>query len=132
MPDSSRAQRALTIEEIAELTRATPRAGVPLDRRISNIAPLDTAGRPTSAFSTSQNFSTPLATTRRRLPDAARFAKAGAAGHVAVLVVREPYRAFVAVARALFPHALRPSSLFGARDAARTRTCIRRRGSKTA
>jgi UDP-3-O-[3-hydroxymyristoyl] glucosamine N-acyltransferase len=31
-----------------------------------------------------------------------------------VLVVREPYRAFVAVARALFPDSLRPSSMFGA------------------
>ena len=43
MPDTARAQRALTIEEIAALTRAKPRAGDPLDRRISNIAPLDTA-----------------------------------------------------------------------------------------
>ena len=33
---------------------------------------------------------------------------------VAVLRVREPYRAFIAVARALFPSAQRPSSLFGA------------------
>ncbi len=32
--------------------------------------------------------------------------------HVAVLVVREPYRAFVLVARELFPQSLRPSSLF--------------------
>ena len=28
--------------------------------------------------------------------------------------MKEPYRAFVAVARALFPHALRPSSLYPA------------------
>ena len=33
---------------------------------------------------------------------------------VTVLVVREPYRAFVQVARKLFPHALRPSSLYEA------------------
>src|SRR6202035_1024471 len=33
---------------------------------------------------------------------------------LAVLSVREPYRAFVAVARTLFPGSLRPSSLFGA------------------
>src|SRR5262249_3764404 len=33
---------------------------------------------------------------------------------VSVLTVREPYRAFVEVARTLFPDALRPSSLFEA------------------
>jgi len=43
MPDTARAHRALTVEEIAALTQAKPRAGDPLDRRISNIAPLDTA-----------------------------------------------------------------------------------------
>jgi len=37
---------------------------------------------------------------------------------VSVLTVREPYRAFVEVARALFPDSLRPSSLFEASGAA--------------
>ncbi|MFH4180585.1 hypothetical protein WDA55_21270, partial [Acinetobacter baumannii] len=37
---------------------------------------------------------------------------AAAPPHVSVLCVREPYRAFVAVARDLFGDALRPSSLF--------------------
>jgi UDP-3-O-[3-hydroxymyristoyl] glucosamine N-acyltransferase len=67
--------------------------------------------------------------------DNKRFADAAAASHagacltttalakalpprVAVLTVREPYRAFVEVARALFPHALRPSSLYEAGAAA--------------
>ncbi|HML11925.1 MAG TPA: UDP-3-O-(3-hydroxymyristoyl)glucosamine N-acyltransferase, partial [Xanthobacteraceae bacterium] len=44
---------------------------------------------------------------------APRFA-AAAPDRLLVLVTEEPYRAFVAVARALFPAALRPSSLFGA------------------
>ena len=35
---------------------------------------------------------------------------------MAVLTVGEPYRAFVTVARALFPHALRPSSLSNTGD----------------
>jgi len=46
--------------------------------------------------------------------DHERFADA-APPHVAVLVTPAPYRAFVAVAQALFPAALRPSSLFEAR-----------------
>ena len=37
---------------------------------------------------------------------------------MAALVVREPYRAFVLVARELFPHALRPSSLSKAGEVA--------------
>src|SRR5215813_12164684 len=37
-----------------------------------------------------------------------------APAHVSVLCVAEPYRAFVEVTRALFPDALRPSSLFEA------------------
>ncbi len=38
--------------------------------------------------------------------------------HVPALVVREPYRAFVMVARELFPHSLRPSSLAKAGEVA--------------
>src|SRR5262249_60015967 len=53
-----------------------------------------------------------LATTRAgACLTAPRFA-AQAPEALAVLVASEPYRAFVAVARALFPAALRPSSLF--------------------
>jgi UDP-3-O-[3-hydroxymyristoyl] glucosamine N-acyltransferase len=41
---------------------------------------------------------------------------ASAPDHIGVLCVREPYRAFVEVARVFFPDADRPSSLFEARD----------------
>ena len=64
MPDTARAQRALTIEEIAELTRAKPRAGDPLDRRISNIAPLDTAVSADISFVDKPKFLDALAITR--------------------------------------------------------------------
>ncbi len=64
MPDTARAQRALTIEEIAELTRAKPRAGDPLDRRISNIAPLDTAVAADISFLDKPKFLDALAITR--------------------------------------------------------------------
>ena len=43
MPDFFPSSSELTIDEIVALTRAKPRAGLPLDRRIANIAPLDTA-----------------------------------------------------------------------------------------
>ena len=93
---------------------AKPRPGTPLDRRIGDIAPLDRgAARPTSRFSTTRNISMRSAVTRAgACLLAPRFA-AQAPDRLAVLVAPEPYRAFVAVARALFPSALRPSSLFG-------------------
>ena len=64
MPDTARVQRVLTIEEIAELTRAKPRAGDPLDRRISNIAPLDTAVAADISFLDKPKFLDALAVTR--------------------------------------------------------------------
>ena len=48
---------------------------------------------------------------------AERFAKDAPPG-LLLLVAREPYRAFVAVTRKLFPDALRPSSLFEAEGVA--------------
>ena len=64
---------ALTIGEIAALTRAKPRAGDPLDRRISNIAPLDTAVAVRYQLSRQSEISRRLgAHARRRLPDRRR------------------------------------------------------------
>src|SRR6202795_3303462 len=113
MADTLRTQRALTIEEIAALTRAKPRAGDPLDRRISNIAPLDTAVAADISFLDKPKFLDALAITRAGACFVSPRFEANAPQGLAVLVTPEPYRAFVAVTRALFPDALRPSSLFG-------------------
>ncbi len=114
MPDFFAKNRALTIAEIAALTRAQPRAGVALDRRIADIAPLDSAGAADISFLDNTKYLGALAATRAgACLLAPRFLPAAPDG-LAVLVTGEPYRAFVAVARALFPDALRPSSLFGA------------------
>src|SRR6202047_1892510 len=113
MPDTLRAQRTLTIEEIAALTQAKPRAGDPLDRRISNIAPLDTAVAADISFLDKARFLDALAVTRAGACFISPPFEAKAPQGLAILVTPEPYRAFVAVTRALFPEALRPSSLFG-------------------
>jgi UDP-3-O-[3-hydroxymyristoyl] glucosamine N-acyltransferase len=106
--------RALTVAEIATLTGAEPRPATDLARAISDIAPLDRAGPADLTFLDDPKFARELATT---------YAGACLVGdrfvddvpvRVAALRVREPYRAFVEVARALFPTAQRPSSLFGA------------------
>jgi UDP-3-O-[3-hydroxymyristoyl] glucosamine N-acyltransferase len=110
--------RALTIGEIATLTGAEPRVATDLARPIRDIAPLDRAGPSDIAFLDKPKFAAALATTRAGacLVDA-RFA-GDVPAHVAALLSREPYRAFVAVARALFPAAQRPSSLFAAEGVA--------------
>src|SRR5262245_43694335 len=101
----------LTAGEIAALAGAEPQAGAKLDRRIVNIAPLDRAGPADLAFIDNARLVGDLASTRAGVCLAqARFADQ-APPHVTVLVAKEPYRAFVTVARTLFPDALRPSSL---------------------
>ena len=57
MPDFVRPDREITLGEIAALTRAKLRDGDPAERRIRNIAPLDTATVATSLFSTTRNIS---------------------------------------------------------------------------
>jgi UDP-3-O-[3-hydroxymyristoyl] glucosamine N-acyltransferase len=105
--------RALTIGEIVALTGAEPRTDTDLSRPITDIAPLDTAGPADISFFDNPRLAGELAAAHAGacLVDE-RFAK-DVPARVAALRVREPYRAFVAVARALFPAAQRPSSLFG-------------------
>lgn len=118
MPDFFRPDRELTIEEIAELTHSTLREGSPSGRRIRNIAPLDTAGPSDVSFLDNSKFVGEFAVTRAgACVVAPRFAKSAPSG-LALLVNVEPYRAFVSIARALFPTALHPSSLFGANKSA--------------
>jgi UDP-3-O-[3-hydroxymyristoyl] glucosamine N-acyltransferase len=112
MPDFFPSNSELTIEEIVKLTGAKPRPDTPLDRRIGDIAPLDRARSTDITFLDSAKYLDTLGTTRAgACLMAPRFA-AQAPETLAVLVAPEPYRAFVMVARALFPASLRPSSLF--------------------
>jgi UDP-3-O-[3-hydroxymyristoyl] glucosamine N-acyltransferase len=113
MPDFLSNKRRLTITEIVALTRAEPGPGVPLEATISDIAPLDTARASDISFLDHPKYLGALATTRAgACLVTPRFVKVVPAG-LPMLVTPQPYRAFVTVARALFPDALRPSSLFG-------------------
>jgi UDP-3-O-[3-hydroxymyristoyl] glucosamine N-acyltransferase len=104
----------LTIAEIAALARAALRSGSPPDLTIRNVAPLDTAGAADISFLDDAKHVGELVTTHAgACLLAPRFADA-APSRLVVLLTDEPYRAFVTVARALFPSALRPSSLFDA------------------
>jgi UDP-3-O-[3-hydroxymyristoyl] glucosamine N-acyltransferase len=106
--------KSLTIAEIAAITGAQPGDGVPLDRVITNIAPLDTAGASDLTFFDNAKYLNGLASTRAgACLLAPRFVKR-ARPDLAALTTHEPYRAFVAIARALFPDSLRPSLVFAA------------------
>ena len=112
MPDFFSPHRDLTIADIVSLTGAKPRPDTPLDRRINDIAPLDRARATDITFLDNPKYLASLATTRAGACLASPRFAAQAPEQLAVLIAPEPYRAFVAVARALFPTALRPTSLF--------------------
>ncbi len=113
MPDFFKPSCELTTGEIAALTRAKLRDGDPPDRRICNIAPLDTAAASDISFLDSAKYLEALAGSGAgALLVAPRLAAAVPPG-LAVLETPHPYAAFVTVARKLFPSALRPASLFG-------------------
>jgi len=104
----------LTLQEIASLVGGEPRQGADLDRRISGIAPLDRAAPSELSFLDSGKYAQQAATTVAGACLTTERFRDALPGRVSVLTVGEPYRAFVEVARALFPDALRPSSLFEA------------------
>ena len=109
-----RQSRGLTLAEIAGLTGATvetaPGAERPV-RPIMGIAPLDRASPADLTFFDNKNYAAAAkATHAGACLTTAALAQSLPAG-TAALIVRDPYRAFVLAARAMFPQALRPSSL---------------------
>ena len=108
----------LTVGEIAALTHAKLRDGDPADRRIGNIAPLDSAGPFDISFLDNSKYLDAFANTRAgACLIAPRFAASAPRGP-ALLETRHPYPAFVAVTRKLFSEMLRPSSLFATKGRA--------------
>ena len=104
----------LSLREIAALVSGEAPEGADLDLRINGIAPLDRAGPNDLSFLDNPKDVAVAATTAAGIClTTERFAQA-LPPRVCVLRVREPYRALVEVARALFPDALRPTSLFDA------------------
>jgi len=101
----------MTAGDIAALVGAEPQAGAMLARHITNIAPLDRAGPTDLTFIDNARLAGALAATRAGVCLAQPRFAARIPEHVTVLVATHPYRAFVIAARALFPDALRPSSL---------------------
>jgi len=95
----------------AAIATRSPRTG-----RILNIAPLDRASPRDLTFLESRNFAAAATTTHAGACLTTAALAKELPNHVSVLTVHEPYRAFVAAARELFPQSLRPSSLSKAGD----------------
>jgi UDP-3-O-[3-hydroxymyristoyl] glucosamine N-acyltransferase len=104
----------LTVGDIAALTGAMPREGASLERRITDVAPVDRAGPSDLIFFDKVKFAAELATTQAHVCLTSERLSAHVPARIAALHCKEPYGAFVMVARALFPGSVRPSSLFEA------------------
>lgn len=104
----------LTVGEIASFTGAELRGKIVPEHRISNIAALDLAGPGDLSFLDNVKYLDALAATSAGACLIGERFVANAPEGLLLLVSAEPYRAFVQVARELFPDALRPSSFFGA------------------
>jgi UDP-3-O-[3-hydroxymyristoyl] glucosamine N-acyltransferase len=106
----------LTLEEIAALVGATAPANA--GRKITNVAALDRAGPRDLSFYDNKTYAAAAAASHAGACLTTPALAEGMSARVATITVPEPYRAFVQVARALFPHALRPSSLYEGGDLA--------------
>ena len=109
-----RQSAGLTIGEIAQLTGAAMPASAAAARRITDIAVLDRAGPSPLAYCDDARLALLAAASHAGacLTRAALAQEIGFRPGVCVLAVKEPYAAFVKVACALFPQALRPSSFY--------------------
>lgn len=115
------ASHGLAVSEIVTMTGAASPLSALMGRRIADVAALDRAAPWDLSYLDDERFVAAASASRA----GACFTTAALAGHlparVAALVVDDPYRAFVATARALFAHALQPSSLYPAGDSAGAR-----------
>src|SRR5215472_7715155 len=105
---------SLTVAEIASLTGAVSRDGTALAHRISNIAPIDEAGPADLTFFDNPKFASVLATTKAGVVLTTKRFECKVPAPINVLLAREPYRAFVMVAREFHRDRLRPASPYEA------------------
>ena len=112
-PAFPRAGHDLDVDGIAAMTGAVAPAAH-AGRRIIDVAALDRAAPWDLSFLDDERFAVAAAATRAGACFTTKALSGNLPARVAVLVVDEPYRAFVTVARALFAQALRPASLYPA------------------
>jgi UDP-3-O-[3-hydroxymyristoyl] glucosamine N-acyltransferase len=112
--------RGLSIARIAELTGARLDASPASEGRIFEVAPIERAGPHDLTFFDPAGDDAALRTSQAGACLVSETFASRVPPAVSALVVDEPYAAFVKAAAALFPDALRPSSLFDMRGTAPT------------
>jgi UDP-3-O-[3-hydroxymyristoyl] glucosamine N-acyltransferase len=113
-PTFLRHAQGLTLEAVATLAGAAAPDAKLRARVLDNVAALDRAGPRDLGFFEHKSYTAAAAVTHAGACLTTASLAARLPERVAVLVVPEPFRAFVKIARELFPHALRPSSLYEA------------------
>ncbi|HWM82820.1 MAG TPA: UDP-3-O-(3-hydroxymyristoyl)glucosamine N-acyltransferase [Pseudolabrys sp.] len=112
-PQFLKQTEGLALGDIVALTGAKAPDGAALDRRILDVAPVDTAGPADLTFVDQPKYVPQLARTHAAACFVSPRLMSHVPAHVVALQIEAPYRALVAVARTLFPGALRPSSFCG-------------------
>jgi UDP-3-O-[3-hydroxymyristoyl] glucosamine N-acyltransferase len=101
------------LAELAALTGAHLVDPSRADQKVRGLASLDEAGPRHLAFFDNLKYADQLAATKAGACLVSQRFEAKVPAHVAVLRAKEPFRAFVLIARELHPDTLRPQSWFG-------------------
>ena len=117
-PQFFRVPAPLTVAEIISLTGATAAGRQDGARAVSGVKPLDLAGPSDLSFFDNPKFLKAFRSTSAGVCFANPEHAAAAPKDTVVLVSKEPFRAYVTVARALFEAGLKPNALFGGKGVA--------------
>ncbi len=117
-PQFFRPRAPLSVADIVMLTGAEAAPGASLDRKITGVRPLDLAGPADLTFFDNAKFRGEFLATDAGVCLTRAELAADAPKHLAVLVSKDPYRAYVTVAHELFKDDLKPAGLFGGRGIA--------------
>ena len=112
----------LTVAEIVSLTGAEARDPTQLSHLIRDVAPIHHAGPTDLTFIESNKYADALATTHAGVCLMPERFEGRAPKTLIVLRTPEPFQAFVTVHSELYPHSLRPTSLFETSDIAQDAT----------
>jgi UDP-3-O-[3-hydroxymyristoyl] glucosamine N-acyltransferase len=108
----------LTLAEIISLTGASAAGKQDAARKVSGVKPLDLAGPSDLTFFDNPKFLKAFQSTNAGVCLANPEHAAAAPKGTIVLISKEPFRAYVTVARTLFEDGLKPAALFGGKGIA--------------
>ena len=111
-------RKPLTVAEIISLTGATAAGKQDVSRTVSGVKPLDLAGPSDLSFCDNSKFLDAFKLTSAGVCLVGADHAAAAPKGTVALISKEPFRAYVTVARSLFSDGLKPTALFGGKGIA--------------